>query len=45
MNNCAGWLLSTLLIWVIVMLFAIYIVLPLRDGESSWILDILIQML
>ena len=45
MNNCAGWFLSTLLIWVVILLFACFIVIPLRNGVSSWLLDLIVQTL
>jgi len=41
----AGWLLSVILIFVSILLLAFFIILPLRNGVSSWLIDILIQSL
>ena len=43
-EHWTGWGLTTILICVIALLFAFFIVLPLRAGASSWLTDILISV-
>jgi len=44
---CTGWGLSALLFFVIIAFFGWFIVLPVRDGTSSWLLNLIkpVQMM